>query len=161
MFLASSNSFVICSFATRKASLLALNRLMASSRFNRLCLILPVISLMFCYGFLKPFPPQRVHGRPSPDLPLPLHWVHLVSPSKWLLPLPPHTIQGTLAPSGFFPEPEQKTHFFSGCTISVFPVPLQTIQADIGESKSKGSFPLPLQNAHLMMFDMTYAGLWL
>jgi len=64
-------------------------------------------------------------------------------------------MQGILAPSGFFPVPEQKTHFFKGFSSSIFPVPLQTTQLERGESKLKGSCPFPLQNAHLMMFDIT------
>jgi hypothetical protein len=73
----------------------------------------------------------------------------------WLNPLPPQTMHGTLAPSGFLPEPEQKTHFLTGSSSSTLPVPLQTRQSDRGESKLKGSFPVPVQNAQLIDFVMT------
>jgi len=66
-------------------------------------------------------------------------------------------MHGILAPSGFFPVPEQKRHFFDGFTSSTFPVPLQTTQSDSEESKLNGSWPFPLQNAHLMMFDIAEA----
>jgi hypothetical protein len=65
-------------------------------------------------------------------------------------------MHGTLAPRGFLPVPEQKTHSTVGSSTSTFPVPLQTWQPDIAESKSKGSFPVPLQNAHSNIFVMTY-----
>jgi len=70
-------------------------------------------------------------------------------------------MHGTLAPSGFLPVPEQKTHFFAGPAISTCPVPLQTRHSDNGESKSKGSLPFPPQNAHLVIFDMTLMEFWL
>jgi len=60
----------------------------------------------------------------------------------------------TLAPNGFFPVPEQNTHFFKGSSTSTIPLPLQTRHSDIGESKSNGSLPLPPQNVHLIFFDM-------
>jgi len=63
-------------------------------------------------------------------------------------------MHGTLAPSGFLPVPEQKTQDIAGSSTSTCPLPLQTWQPDIEESKSKGSFPIPLQNAHLIIFDM-------
>jgi len=66
-------------------------------------------------------------------------------------------MHGTLDPSGFLPVPEQKTHFFMGSSTSTRPVPLQTRQCDIGESKSKGSFPVPLQNTHLIIFAMIFS----
>jgi hypothetical protein len=75
-----------------------------------------------------------------------------------LFPLPLQTIHATLAPSGFLPEPPQKTHFFAGVSISTSPLPLQTKQSDIGDNSSNGSFPVPLQNAHLIFFDMA---MWL
>jgi hypothetical protein len=75
-----------------------------------------------------------------------------------LFPLPLQTIQATLAPNGFLPEPPQKTHFFSGVSISTSPLPLQTRQSDMGDNSSNGSFPVPLQNAHLIIFDMA---MWL
>ena len=65
-------------------------------------------------------------------------------------------MQGILAPSGFLPVPAQKIHFFSGSSSSTCPVPSQTRQCAMGESKSKGSFPVPLQNAHLMIFNMMF-----
>ena len=63
-------------------------------------------------------------------------------------------MQATLAPSGFLPVPEQKTHFFMGSSTSTCPVPLQTRQCEMGESKSKGSVPVPLQKAQLIVFVM-------
>jgi hypothetical protein len=60
-------------------------------------------------------------------------------------------MHGTLAPSGFLPDPEQKMHFFMGSATSTFPKPLHTRQLEIAESKSNGSFPVPLQKAHLIV----------
>jgi hypothetical protein len=65
-------------------------------------------------------------------------------------------MQGILAPSGFLPVPEQKMHFFMGSFTSTRPVPIQTRQCATGESKSNGSFPVPLQNAHLIIFAMIF-----
>jgi hypothetical protein len=69
--------------------------------------------------------------------------------------VPPQTMQVTLAPRGFLPEPAQKTHGLMGSCISTSPVPLQTRQCEICESKSKGSLPVPLQNAHFIFFAIT------
>jgi len=52
------------------------------------------------------------------------------------MPFPPHTIQVTLAPSGFLPVPEQKTQAIAGSVTSTCPVPSQTWQDDIAESKA-------------------------
>jgi hypothetical protein len=65
-------------------------------------------------------------------------------------------MHGTLAPSGFTPVPEQNTQFTAGSFTSTFPFPLQTWQLDISESNSKGSFPVPLQYAHVIIFFMAY-----
>jgi hypothetical protein len=59
---------------------------------------------------LNPVPLHRVQGSPSDALPVPVHLLQIISPVLELLPLPPQTMQVTLAPSGFFPVPEQKTH---------------------------------------------------
>jgi len=75
---------------------------------------------------------------------------------QWFFPFPPQTMQGTLAPSGFLPDPAQKTHAMTGSCTETKPVPSQTRQTDIGESKSNGSFPVPPQYAHLIFFDMVY-----
>ncbi len=73
--------------------------------------------------------------------------------------MPLHTIQATLAPSGFFPVPPQKTHFFAGVSISTCPLPLQTRQSDIGDKSSNGSLPVPRQKVQLIFFDMAMFGL--
>ncbi len=65
-------------------------------------------------------------------------------------------MQGTLAPRGFLPVPEQKIHFFMGSATSTTPVLLHTRQCEIGESKSKGSFPVPLQYAHFIVAAMIH-----
>jgi hypothetical protein len=70
------------------------------------------------------------------------------------MPLPPQTMQGTLAPSGFLPDPEQNTHLICGSSVSTAPDPLQTWQLETGESKSNGSFPVPLQKAQVVFFNM-------
>jgi hypothetical protein len=64
-------------------------------------------------------------------------------------------MHATRAPIGFLPVPEQNKHFFTGKSISTIPVELQTRQCDRGESNSKGSFPVPLQNAQVIIFAMT------
>jgi hypothetical protein len=64
------------------------------------------------------------------------------------------TIHEILAPNGFLPVPLQKGHFFKGSSTSTIPLPLQTRQSDIGDSKSNGSLPFPPQNAHFITFDM-------
>jgi hypothetical protein len=95
-------------------------------------------------------------GSPSLAFPVPLHWVHLVLLSQWLIPFPPQTMQETLAPKGFLPVPPQKTQLFIGSSISTMPVPLQALHCEFGESSSKESFPVPQQKAHLMMIDMIF-----
>jgi hypothetical protein len=45
-------------------------------------------------------------------------------------------MHGTLAPSGFLPVPEQKTQDIAGSSTSTFPVPWQTVQAAMAESKA-------------------------
>ena len=158
MFLAFSISCIILSLSFMNSSLRALCLAIASCLFSKLFLILfPALFIINCQFPLYPLPPQRVHGRPSLDFPDPLHWIHFVLLSQWLFPFPPHTMQETLAPSGFLPVPEQKTHLFIGSLTSTRPVLLQTWQCDIGESKSKGSFPVPLQNAHLIIFAMIFS----
>jgi hypothetical protein len=67
-----------------------------------------------------------------------------------LNPFPPQTMQVILAPRGFFPDPLQKAHFFMGSVTSVKPLPLHTRQSETADNRSKGSFPLPLQNVHLI-----------
>jgi hypothetical protein len=65
-------------------------------------------------------------------------------------------MHGTLAPSGFTPVPEQNTQLTAGSFTSTFPFPMQTWQLDISESNSNGSFPVPLQYAHVIIFFMAY-----
>lgn len=101
-------------------------------------------------------PLQRLQGKLSSHFPVPLHRSQIVSLSQKVLPFPRHTMHGTLAPSGFLPVPEQKTQAIAGSSTSTCPVPSQTKQPDIAESKLKGSFPIPLQYAHLIIFVMDY-----
>jgi len=61
-------------------------------------------------------------------------------------------MHGIRAPSGFLPEPAQNTHSIAGSSISTSPVLLHTKQYEVAESKSKGSFPVPLQYAHKIIF---------
>lgn len=142
---ASSISLLICSFASKNASLLTRNISNASCRFAILLRILSPVSFIFI-SQLNPTPPQRVQGRPSPDFPVPLHCLQGVLISVWRLPFPPQTIHGTLAPKGFLPDPAQNLHFIKGSSTSTTPVPLQTKQCEIVESRLYGSLPEPLQN---------------
>lgn len=162
MALASSISFLISDLESRNSSCFALNLFKASCLFCKPSIIFFPTSVMAALFFAEestfyPFPPQRVQGRPSVAFPVPKHRAHCTVFSKRFIPFPAHTMQGTLAPSGFFPVPEQKTHFFAGSSTITLPVPLQTRQFEIGESKSKGSFPVPLQNAQLICFAMIAA----
>jgi len=43
-----------------------------------------------------------------------------------------------------------------GSATSTSPVPVHTRQCAMGESKSKGSFPVPLQNAHFTFAAMIH-----
>jgi hypothetical protein len=43
-----------------------------------------------------------------------------------------------------------------GSATSIKPNPLQTRHEDIGESNLNESFPVPLQNAHLIIFAMIF-----
>jgi hypothetical protein len=104
----------------------------------------------------NPVPLHRMQGSPSDALPVPKHLLQIFSPVKELCPFPPQTIHVTLAPSGFFPVPEQKTHFLKGCSISMVPVPLHTRQKDIGPSNSKKSFPFPLQYGHVIFVPIDF-----
>jgi hypothetical protein len=54
-------------------------------------------------------------------------------------------MQGIRAPRGFLPVPAQNTQLISGSSISTFPVLLHTKQYEVAESRSNGSFPVPLQ----------------
>jgi len=91
-----------------------------------------------------------MQGSPSAALPVPLHFSHITSLVIELLPLPLQTIQGTFAPSGFFPVPEQKTHSLNGSSISTTPNPLHTWHCENFESKLNGSFPVPRQKGQLI-----------
>jgi hypothetical protein len=95
-----------------------------------------------------------VHGKPSLAFPVPLHDRHSAAPLKWLTPFPPQTMHATLAPNGFFPVPEQKTQALAGFGRVEYPVPLQVVHCEAAESNANGSFPLPLQNAHLVTVFM-------
>jgi hypothetical protein len=79
-------------------------------------------------------PLQLKQGKPTLSFPVPLHGLQIIVIEQKLLPFPPHTIQGTLAPSVFLPVPEQKTQVTEGSSTSTRPVPSQTKQSDIGES---------------------------
>jgi hypothetical protein len=102
-----------------------------------------------------PFPLHRGQGNPSGDFPDPMQERQTVSISQLTTPFPPQTMHESLAPSGFLPEPEQNRHFFTGSFTVTLPVPLHTRHPESSESKSYGSFPVPLQNAHLITLSMT------
>jgi len=92
-----------------------------------------------------------VQGNPSLDRPVAEQAGQILSPViEGVFPFPPHTIHGTLAPNGFIPVPEQKTHFRPGSSTSTMPDPLHTKQNDDLASNSKQSFPVPLQYEHLI-----------
>ncbi len=91
-----------------------------------------------------------MQGNPSPERPVAEQAGQILLPTERVLPFPPHTIHGTLAPNGFIPVPEQKIHFRPGSSTSTTPVPLHTRQNDDLASNSKQSFPVPLQYAHLI-----------
>jgi hypothetical protein len=76
--------------------------------------------------YLYAIPLQLVQGSPSTARPVPMHFSQTISLVIELCPFPLQTMQGTLAPKGFLPVPEQKTQALNGAFMSTVASPLHT-----------------------------------
>jgi hypothetical protein len=82
--------------------------------------------MFYFFYYLYAIPLQLVQGSPSTARPVPMHFSQTTSLVIELCPFPLQTIQGTLAPNGFLPDPEQKIQVLNGASISTIAAPLHT-----------------------------------
>jgi hypothetical protein len=82
--------------------------------------------MIYFFYYLYAVPLQVVQGSPSVARPVPIHFAQSNSLVTVLLPFPLQTMQGTLAPRGLVPVPEQKTQILNGASISTLESPLHT-----------------------------------